>query len=347
MAMAESLPWAKLLWAAIGLGLVIYAVTGGADLGAGLWSLLSSGPRKEEQRRAVRSAIAPIWEANHVWLIFVIVVLFSAFSRAFAAISIALHVPIALGLLGIVFRGSAYTFGAYGIQSDAARSGWERVFAWASLITPVCFGSVAGAMGSGAIRVVQGQVVSGYFAGFTSAFALSTGVLALALFALLAAAYLAAETSGPLQSDFIARALVMEIVSGAAAAGTFVLARSQAPLLYENLAHSSWTWPVQIATALCALLTCALLVKRRSALARYTAAAQIALVVIGWGAAMDGHFLVPDLNFRNATTNPEVLPALALALLAGGSVLAPSLYYLFWIFKQPKSSENPDSKDAH
>ena len=113
--------WAEVLWAVVGVGLVVYALTGGADLGVGLWHFFAGGPRKEAQRRALREAIAPIWEANHVWLIFVIVVLFSAFPRAFAALSIALHVPLALGLVGIVFRGSAYAFRAYGIQRDRAR----------------------------------------------------------------------------------------------------------------------------------------------------------------------------------------------------------------------------------
>src|SRR5687768_1974630 len=114
-------PYAFVLWLAMGLGLCVYAVTGGADFGAGLWSLLATGQRRKEQREAVEHAIAPIWEANHVWLIFVVVLMFAAFPRAFAVLSVAMHVPIGLSLIGIVLRGASVSFYAYGIQSRRTR----------------------------------------------------------------------------------------------------------------------------------------------------------------------------------------------------------------------------------
>ncbi len=326
-------PWAEVLWAVMGLGLTVYAVTGGADFGAGLWSLVAVGPRKRQQQEAVQHAIAPIWEANHVWLIFVIVVMFSAFSRAFAVISIALHVPLALALLGIVLRGAAYTFHAYGIQGRRARQGWERVFAWASLITPVLLGTVVGALSSGDIVVVDGQVKSGFFAGWTTPFAWSVGLFALSLFALLAAVYLAGDTEGELAEDFRRRGLLMEGVAGALALATFLMARSHAPPLFENLARSSWTWPIQGATALLALATTALLYTRRLRAARYLAAGQVGLVVVGWGLAMRGHFVLPDVTLAHASANPEVMPALCLALASGSVLLVPALIYLYRVFK--------------
>jgi cytochrome bd ubiquinol oxidase subunit II len=335
--------WSLVLWAVLGVGLIVYVLSGGADLGAGLWSLLASGPRKAEQREAVRHAIAPIWEANHVWLIFIIVLTFTAFSRAFAALSIALHIPIALALLGLVFRGSAYAFRAYGIQGQAASLGWDRVFAWASVFTPVCLGCVAGGMSSGAIRVRDGQILSGYVSGWTNPFALGVGLFTLALCALLAAVYLAAETDGALQDDFRRRALISEVVSGVLAAATWLLAREHAPLFHANLAHSAWSWSVQIATAGFALATIALVLKRQVRGARYTAAAQVALVVIGWGLALDGHFILPDVSLSQASANPEVMPAIALTLLAGSLLLVPSLYYLYRVFKR---SAEPGSHDA-
>src|SRR5688572_13891196 len=152
MSPAAASVWCELLWALIGTGLVVYSVTGGADLGAGFWSLCASGSRKHEQRAAVEKAIAPIWEANHVWLIFVIVLMFSGFSRAFSVLGIALHIPIGFALLGIVFRGSAYTFRAYGIQGKRASVRWERVFAWASVATPFFLGLVVSGVSSGRIR---------------------------------------------------------------------------------------------------------------------------------------------------------------------------------------------------
>jgi len=317
----------------MGLGLVAYAVTGGADFGAGLWSLLASGPRKAQQREAVQRAIAPIWEANHVWLIFIIVVMFSAFSRAFAVLSVALHIPIALALLGIVFRGAGYIFQAYGIQGARARLGWERVFAWASLATPVLLGMVVAAVSSGDIHVVDGEVTSGYFSGWTTAFALTVGLFALSLFALLAAVYLARDNDGALAEDFRKRALVMEGVAGVLALCTFLLARSEAQPLFQNLVESPLSWTIQAAAALAAWSTIGLLLKRRLRLARYAAAAQVALVVLGWGAAMRGHFVLPDVTLVWASPHPEVMPALAATIGLGSLVLVPALVYLYRVFK--------------
>ncbi|HEY6560518.1 MAG TPA: cytochrome d ubiquinol oxidase subunit II [Polyangiaceae bacterium] len=326
--------WAVLLWAVLGLGLVVYAITGGADLGAGLWSLLARGPRAEAQQRAVRTAIAPIWEANHVWLIFVIVLMFSAFSRAFGALATALHIPLALALVGIVFRGSAYAFRSYGIQSAAAGQRWERVFAWSSLITPLFLGMVLAGVASGEIRISQGVVTSGFFAGWTSPFAWAVGCFAVALFAMLSAAYLAAENTGELARDFTRRALTMQGIAAALAALTLALSARYAPLLYANLAHSAWTWPIQLLTAAFALASILLLLRGSTRAARYAAAAQVACVVVGFGLAMDRHFILPDMTLSRASTNPAIMPALATALGVGSLLLVPALVYLYRVFEK-------------
>jgi cytochrome d ubiquinol oxidase subunit II len=334
---ASELLWAHLLLGTIGLGLVVYAITGGADLGVGLWSLLAGGRRKAEQERAIRHAIAPIWEANHVWLIFVIVVLFSGFSPAFAAISIALHVPIALALLGMVFRGAAYVFHAYGIQTEESRASWSRVFGWASVLTPLALGAIVAGLSSGDIRVNGHEVTTGFFAGWTTPFALAVGLFALGLFGLLAAVYLAAETEGLLSDDFQRRAIAMEVVCGVLAAVTFLLARSYAPRFFENLLGSPLTWLIQAAAAVAAVGTLLLLFAREVRFARLTAAAQVALVILGWGLALRGHFILPDMPLSRAVSHPEVLPALALAVGLGSLVLLPALAYLYWIFKRENS----------
>jgi cytochrome bd ubiquinol oxidase subunit II len=326
-------PWAEALWLALGFGLLLYALTGGADLGAGLWSLLARGPRREAQRQAVSHAIAPIWEANHVWLIFVIVVLFSAFPRAFAVLGIAFHIPIALSLLGIVMRGAAFSFHAYGIQSDATKERWERLFAWSSSVTPVFLGLVVGGLSSGKVRVSDGIVTSGWFAGWTTPFAVLVGLFALALFALLSACYLAADTDGDLSDDFRRRAIAAELVAGVLAFAVFLVARREAPALFDELASSPWTWPVQGVTAALALSTIYFAVRRRARLARYSAALQVAMVVIGWGLAMDHHFVRPDVTIDTAGSRPEVLPSLVVALGVGALVLVPALYYLYRVFK--------------
>jgi cytochrome bd ubiquinol oxidase subunit II len=326
--------WAEALWLTLGAGVILYALTGGPDLGAGVWNLLASGRRKAEQREALLHAIAPIWEANHVWLIFVIVLMFSAFSRAFSAISIALHIPIALAVLGIVFRGAAFAFHAYGIHTDRTRRRWSRVFSISSSLTPVLLGNVAGALGTGEIRVIDGRVTTGFLAGWTTPFAWLVGAFTLALFATLAAVYLCAEADDPaLADDFRARALASEVVTGVCAALVVWSASSAAPALYSVLMSSAWTWLVQVATAALALSTMALLWTRRPRLARYTCALQATLVVLGWGLAMDHHFILPDVSVASAISYAPVLPVFAIAFAGGALLLVPAFLYLLRVFK--------------
>jgi cytochrome bd ubiquinol oxidase subunit II len=326
--------WAEILWLTLGAGVILYALTGGPDLGAGVWNLLASGRRKAEQREALLHAIAPIWEANHVWLIFVIVLMFSAFSRAFSAISIALHIPIALAVLGIVFRGAAFAFHAYGIHTDRTRRRWSRVFSISSGLTPLLLGNVAGALGTGEIRVIDGRVTTGFLAGWTTPFAWLVGAFTLALFATLAAVYLCAEADDPaLADDFRTRALGSEVVTGVFAALVVWSARSAAPALYSVLMSSAWTWLVQAATAALALSTMALLWTRRPRLARYTCALQATLVVLGWGLAMDHHFILPDVSVASAISYAPVLPVFAIAFAGGALLLIPAFLYLLRVFK--------------
>lgn len=323
----------ELIYGVLGFGLVAYALTGGADFGGGVWTLLATGPRREDQRAAVRRAIAPIWEANHVWLIFMIVLMFTVFPKAFASIGVALHVPLALALVGIVLRGAAFSFRAYGLQDTGAQQRWERVFAWTSLATPLLLGMTLAGTSSGEIRIGPSGVSSGFFAGWTTPFAFLVGLFTLVLFALLAALYLTVETDGALREDFRRRALASEILAGILAAVTAGSSAAWSPEFFANLLKSPWSLPVQVATAASALATIGALMARRFRLARVTAAAQVALVVIGWGLAMDHHLVLPDLPISAAGVEPAVVAALLPALGIGTVILAPSLWYLFRVFK--------------
>src|ERR1700756_594521 len=131
------------------ISLILYGVMGGADYGGGMWDLLASGVRAPRQRHAIAEAIAPIWEANHVWLILVIVLLFSAFPLAYSTIMIALHIPVAAMLIGIVLRGSAFAFRKYDSKDDAVQRRWSTVFGIASFLTPFFQGLSMGWVGYG------------------------------------------------------------------------------------------------------------------------------------------------------------------------------------------------------
>ncbi|HEX8539603.1 MAG TPA: cytochrome d ubiquinol oxidase subunit II, partial [Cystobacter sp.] len=202
------MPTELLLGGVLVAALILYALFGGADFGGGVWDLLASGPRQARQRELIARALGPVWEVNHVWLILAVVILFSAFPRAFAALSVALHVPLTLLLLGIIFRGTAFTFRTYDARGDAVQRRWGLVFSMASVLSPALLGMCVGAVVSGDIRVQGLTVVSGFFSAWLSPFALAVGALALCLFAFLAAVYLTAETREPgLQEDFRKRAL--------------------------------------------------------------------------------------------------------------------------------------------
>lgn len=338
-----------LLAGAMMAALTIYALTGGADYGGGVWDLLAWGPRRKAQRELIAEAIAPIWEANHVWLIIVIVILFTAFPPAFAAIATALHIPLTLMLIGIVLRGAAFTFRSYDRQTDDVQRRWGRVFAVASLVTPILLGVVVGAISAGSIRLEQGVVKTGFVQSWLAPFPFAVGFFALALFAFLAAVYLMVEApDAALREDFRARALAAAAVVGALALVVFILSADGAPLIRARLSASWWTWPLQIATALCAVGAIYALWTRRWQWARISAAAQVTLILWGWGAAQFPHLVVPDLTIYNAAGAPATLRLVTIVLLVGTLLLFPSFYYLFRVFKRgaARRAELPEQRRA-
>src|SRR5689334_1038643 len=142
------------------LALVLYALMGGADFGAGVWDVLAAGPRAQRRRAVIAEAIGPIWEANHVWLILVIVLLFTAWPAAFAAMMTALHIPLTAMLLGIVLRGTAFIFRKYDSPRPDVQQRWSWVFGVASGFTPFLQGMTLGALATGEIRVQDGVVTT-------------------------------------------------------------------------------------------------------------------------------------------------------------------------------------------
>lgn len=322
--------------------LALYAVTGGADFGAGFWNLFAFGPRRALQKELTRTAIAPIWEANHVWLILVVVLLFTAFPAAFAAIMIALTIPIHLLLLGIVLRGAAFVFRAYGIQSRAAQNFWEETFAIASTYTPIMLGIVLGAVVSESVRLdaATGLPQIGYVDVWLQPFALGTGFLVLSMFAFLAAVYLTieAEKDSELQSDFRARALASGVSTGILAFGVLWLARSGAPRLFTGLVGHPWSLPFQAGLAVAAVGTLVALWRRRYQVARVLAISQIGLMILGFGLAQYPYLVPPDLSIFDAAAPRSVLLPLSIALGAGLLLLGPALWWLYAIFKVQRSS---------
>ena len=323
-------------------GVVLYAVFGGADFGGGIWDLFASGSRTEEQRKEIARAIGPIWEANHVWLIFVIVLTFSIYPPVFSAISTALYVPLSLILVGITMRGGAFVFRAYASDVAPARTVLSLVFAGASVITPLILGMCAGAVASGDIRVIDGDVTSSLWTTWLSPFPIVTGLLALTVCAYLAAVYLCVETTSPLQEDFRKRALIAGAVFTALSLIALPLTRSQAPVIWEGMIEREIVTVVPLAIAAAAVSGLAVL-RRRFHLARMAAIAWVMLIIVGWALAQYPYLVVPDLTVANAAASRAMLVVALWTYVAGAIVLIPALWLLFALFK----GKNPATTGAY
>lgn len=339
------LPW--ITAGVILLALIIYAILGGADFGGGVWDLLARGPRAKLQRNLIAEAIAPVWEANHVWLIVVIVLLFTCFPLAFAVISISLHVPLALMLLGIVARASAFVFRHYDVAADPVQRRWGQIFAWSSVITPVFLGIVIGAITLGAIRVEDEVVTTGYFAPWVRPFPILVGFFALMLFAFLAAVYLIKETrDAELQEDFRAKALAAQGWVVALAVLAAVAARFEAPIFHERFLSQWWNWALFAVGAGIACWVSVLLVRRRMTWVRVVAAAEVAVVLVGWGISQAPYLVVPDVTIEGAAAPPQT-HVITLSILGGGAfILIPSLVWLYRVFKREPIFEELEEERA-
>jgi cytochrome d ubiquinol oxidase subunit II len=313
------------------IGLTLYVVLGGADFGAGFWQLLA-GPRGDRVRDHAHDSIAPVWEANHVWLIFVLTVTWTAYPRAFGAIASTLCVPLFIAAIGIVMRGATYALRA-GAQSARERRAIDLVFALSSVIAPFAFGTVVGAIAT--LRVPDRVGVGGALSSWTSSSSLIVGALAVATSAYLAAAFMAADAQrvereheeDSLIAGLQARALVAGIVAGAVALAGLVVLHSDAHFLYTRLLHGAALGAV-IASAAAGIVTLALVATRRFEPARFTAALAVAAVVAGWALAQRP-LLLRGLTVKQAAAPHDTLVLVVISVVAGVVVLFPSLSLLF------------------
>lgn len=309
------------------IGLMAYAVLGGADFGGGVWSLFATGPRKEDQRRAIAAAMGPVWEANHVWLIFVIVVLFTAFPYGYAPLGIALFLPFHLALLGIMLRGAAFVFRGYG----HGESSWGMVFGVASTITPFLLGCAFGAITAGGVEVVDGHVKLTGIPWLTP-YSIGCGLLALSTCAYLAGVYLTWETQGDLRDDFRRRAIIAGTTTAALAFIVLALAYIQARWFFQRLLAPA-VWPVLGAGLFFFAASAWAVFTRKYALSRIFAAGEIVLLLLGWGLAQQPWLIYPNLTLTAAAAPAPTIAFLLWTLPFGGLILVPSLWYLFWVFK--------------
>jgi cytochrome d ubiquinol oxidase subunit II len=330
---------ADLLAAAIMISLNMWMVLGGADFGGGVWDLLAGGPRKQRQRDLIADAIAPIWEANHVWLVLAVVLLFSCFPPVFAALSIQLHIPLTLVLIGIVMRGSAFVFRSYDTKGGDVQRRWGRMFSISSLLTPLLLGVTIGAIASGSIGhrrwPADTSFADRYVSPWLTPFTLGVGAMALSLVAFLAAVYLTveAEREPELAGDFRRRAFGAAAAVFVTAFATLAFTPGFAPDVAALLVQSPAAWLMHSIVGASALLALRALWARRYRLARAAAVAQVTVIFWGWGLAQYPNLIPPDFSVAGSAAPPTTLRLILIALVAGVLLIVPAFLYLFRVFK--------------
>jgi cytochrome bd ubiquinol oxidase subunit II len=316
---------AGVLW----VGVTLYAVFGGADFGAGFWSLLARrGERDARARELIDWAIGPVWEANHVWLIFVLVVLWTAFSVAFEGIFSTLFIPLSLAALGIVLRGGGFAFHKVARKAGGRRLAAE-LFGIASLLTPFFMGTVVGAVASGRVPIgnAEGDPVTSWFNGVS----LLTGALFLATSAYLAAVFLVSDArragDADLERYFTTRALGAAIVAGGLAVADLVAIHGDARYLYDRLTAEAL--PLVILSAACGIGVLALLARGERRGTRALAIGAVVAVVWGWGVAQFPFLLPESLTIAEGAGAGATLTEILIVFGVAGVLVLPSLGLLY------------------
>ncbi|MET0830745.1 MAG: cytochrome d ubiquinol oxidase subunit II [Acidimicrobiia bacterium] len=316
--------------AALLLAVIAYAVLGGADFGAGFWDLVAGGDRKgAEPRRVIERAIGPVWEGNHVWLIFIFVVLWTGFSEAYASIWLTLFVPLTIAALGIVLRGTGFAF-----RKAVTRTRYQRIFGGAfaipSVIVPYCMGAVVGAVASG--RVPAGGIAGDPVDSWINPTSILGGVLAVTMAAYLASVYLVVDADrvgDPVMVDYFRRrALGTAVVAGVVAgAGIFVL-REDASYIFDGL--TTRALPIVVLSAVCGVVSLVFLVRRGHAqMTRVTAALAVATIVLSWGVAQWDYILPESLTLEQASAPDGTLAALIVAAVLVVLLVGPAFIWLY------------------
>jgi len=310
------------------LAVTAYAVLGGADFGAGFWDLMAGGPEQgEEPRDLIERSIGPVWEANHVWLIFILVVTWTAFPEAYESIWLTMFVPLTIAAFGIVLRGASFAF-----RKSATRLRYRRIFgggfALSSVLVPFCMGAVAGGIASG-------QVPSGGQAGdpvdsWLNPTSLVTGILAIAVAAYLAAVYLvwdARRVDDALVGYFRRRAVIAAVVAAVLAAIGLVVIHSKAPHVFDGL--TSRALPIVIVGVACGVGALLLLLRDAARGARVLAVLAVAAIIISWGVAQWPYLLPETLTVEDAAAPSGTLSALVVAVVLAVLVVGPGFLILF------------------
>jgi cytochrome d ubiquinol oxidase subunit II len=317
---------AAILWT----GATLYALFGGADFGGGLWDLIAGDAERGERPRArIQRSLTPVWEANHVWLIFILVVLWTAFPEAFGAIMSTLYVPIALAALGIVLRGAGFAF-RKSVQRLEYRRAMGAAFALSSVLTPFFMGTVVGAIAAGNVPAAGNGAA---FSSWLEPLPLLTGALFVASGAYLAAVFLVSDAhragDREMEGYFARRALVAGLVAGAVALFGLIALHADSRYVYERLVVEGL--PLVIVSILCGFGVLGLLLRRGRRGLRPLAAGAVVAVIWGWGVAQFPYLLPTSLRIDQAAAPGPTLDAVLVVFAIAAVLVLPAIGLLYWL----------------
>jgi cytochrome bd ubiquinol oxidase subunit II len=311
------------------LAVTAYAVFGGADFGAGLWDLLAGGAERGERPRAVvEHSIGPVWEANHVWLIFIFVVMWTSFAEAYASITLTLFVPLTIAALGIVLRGASFAF-RKAVVTTRVRRIFGGAFALSSVLVPYCMGAIAGGIASG--RVPAGGRAGDPVDSWINPTSVAAGVLAVAVAAYLAAVYLVWDARRLGDTDMAAyfrrRAVVAAVVVAGVGAAGVVVVRDDASYLFDGL--TSRALPLVVTSVVCGAGALVVLLRGAARDARLLAVVAVACVVLAWGVAQWPYLLPETLTVSAAAAPSGTLTAVLAVVVLAAVVVLPGFVLLY------------------
>ena len=317
------------------IAITLYTILGGADFGAGVWEFNTAMRSSKKERDLLYRAIGPVWEVNHVWLIFAIVLMFSAFPVAFAALSRALWIPLLLALLGIFARSIGFAFRAYAAGAVRQQAIFGAVFAFASTSTPFFFGACAGAIAGGLDVDADGKFHGDYLTGWITPLSVFCSFYAVGLCAYISALFMSCEALAIEDDELTAiwrrRALIMGVILGAFSTVGLVIVANYAPDLWAGFLSSSL--PLVAISAVTGFASMLCVWKARYQIAAGAAALTVACVILGWGLAQYPLIVPPAIDVQSSKGPDSVLWAMIIAIAAGAIVLVPALGWLFYLFK--------------
>ncbi len=319
------------------IGLNAYALFGGADFGGGFWDLVAGGAaRGAPQRKLIENSIGPVWEANHVWLIFCLVVLWTGFPKVFSAVTSSLYVPLTLAAFGIILRGSAFAF-RKSVEEMELKRIFGATFAFSSVLTPFFLGTVAGAVASG--RVPVGNAQAHPVSSWINPTSVLGGTLAVGICAYLAAVYLTADArrtgSEEMADGFRTRALWTGVVVGLVALAGIGVLSSDAERLFDGLTGRAL--PLIVASGIGGLASIVLVWRRRYVEARIAAAVAVSAILWGWAVGQYPYMLEGAVTIEEAAAPDATLKAMIVSLSIGAVLLIPSLAWMYFLFQRDQS----------